>query len=76
MKKAKQTWKEKKLSFQRWKTQTFVQQKGIQALSAKRFTNVGRDKVNKYVVNISTGKSPRFVLHHLSHFFQGKEGSG
>lgn len=45
VKKDKQTWKEKKLSFQRWKMLTFVQQKGIQALSAKRFTIVGRDRI-------------------------------
>lgn len=45
VKKDKQTWKEKKLSFQRWKMQTFVQQKGIQALSPKRFTNVARDRL-------------------------------
>lgn len=44
VKKDEQTWKEKKLIFQRWKTQTLVQQKGIQVLSAKRFTYVGGEE--------------------------------
>lgn len=65
VKKYKQTWKEKKLIFQRWKMQAFLQQERIQKAFCQRIhLHLFRQcKFNKYNVNIGM-KTGVLVLCH------------